>query len=68
MHMCIWGVTSILKLFEQCPHLFIQIQGPPPPDSDDDNPKKRRRSKRLTQKEESKREEDVEMEGQEGDK
>ena len=47
MHMCIWAVTSVLKLFESRPELFIQIHGPPPPDSDEDSPKKKRRSRRL---------------------
>ena len=36
MHMCIWAVTSILKVFEHQPELFIQLNGPPPPASDDD--------------------------------
>ena len=37
MHMCIWAVTSILKIFEHQPGLFIQLTGPPPPPSDDNS-------------------------------
>lgn len=37
MHMCIWAVTSILKIFENQPELFVSLQGPPPPPSDDDD-------------------------------
>ena len=37
MHMCIWAVTSILKIFENRPELFLQIHGPPPPASDSDS-------------------------------
>lgn len=37
MHMCIWAVTSILKMFEKKPELFLQVQGPPPPPSDSES-------------------------------
>ena len=37
MHMCIWAVTSILRIFEHQPGLFIKLTGPPPPPSDDDS-------------------------------
>ena len=37
MHMCIWAVTSILKIFESRPELFLAIHGPPPPASDSDS-------------------------------
>ena len=37
MHMCIWAVTSVLKIFENSPELFIDAKGPPPPPSDSED-------------------------------
>ena len=35
MHMCIWAVTSVLKIFENRSEIFMQLTGgPPPPPSD----------------------------------
>lgn len=45
MHMCIWAVTSILKIFEYQPGLFIELTGPPPPESDDDSDSEERSSR-----------------------
>ena len=73
MHMCIWAVTSVLKLFENRPELFIQLNGPPPPESDDERPKKKRRSKRLNpsqnrvSEEQKQVGEDVDMQADEGE-
>ena len=65
MHMCIWAVTSILKIFENRPELFIQISGgPPPPNSDSDSQDDDSRS--YQENENSKENADLEMQDDQG--